>query len=223
MRIRTAFLLFLFFFSGLFLSAQNSGTYLALGDSYTIGESVDESQRWPNQLAKALSQKGVSIEKPLIIAKTGWRTDELMEAIKIQKPKKDFDLVSLLIGVNNQYQNKDIEVFKSEFQQLLEIATEHSTKGKQGVFVLSIPDYGVTPFGKKKDPARIEKELQQYNRICKTICQENSIPFYDITPISKQATADLSLVADDGLHPSGKMYSLWVDLIVEQIITDLKL
>ena len=216
--IKIRFLLVLFGISlTISLTAQDKKNYLALGDSYTIGESVEEHLRWPNQLVSLLDKDNIQIEKPLIIAKTGWRTDELINAIEKQNLQDKYDLVSLLIGVNNQYQNKSIEVFKKEFFKLINIASQYSKNGKKGVFVLSIPDYGATPFGQQKNPQKIEKEIQGYNAVCREICRENNIPYYEITEISKQAKNDLSLVASDGLHPSGKMYTLWVEQIIESI------
>ena len=201
--------------------SQTKKTYLALGDSYTIGESVKENLRWPNQLSDSLSARGIQFELPKIIARTGWRTDELIAALQTEKGKEDYDLVSLLIGVNNQYQNKDIEVFQKEFAELIKIAIQHSKKGKKSVFVLSIPDYGATPFGQQKNPKKIDKEIQQYNAVCRQICDEHNIPFYEITEISKRAKTDLALVAVDGLHPSGAMYSLWVQKIINGVYQNL--
>jgi lysophospholipase L1-like esterase len=181
--------------------------FLALGDSYTIGESVAEAERWPNQLAAKLE-----IEQPRIIATTGWRTDNLKDAIKTAKLKPEYDLVSLLIGVNNQYQGKAIEVFEREFEELLQISIKLAKGKKKNVFVVSIPDYGYTPFGKSKQE-KISNELDQYNSIGKRIAAGYGVKYFYITDISRKGLEDDELVASDGLHPSGKMYAQWVEVI----------
>lgn len=198
--------------------SQNSLTYLALGDSYTIGESVPESERWPNQLQKALAAEGLEIGMPRIIAKTGWTTSDLNEGINSNSPKSNYDLVSLLIGVNNQFRGLSIEEFKKEFEALLERAIGFASNDKSQVFVVSIPDYGVTAFAQSRNPAKIGREIDAFNAAQKTICDAKGIPFFDITPISRQAIDDRELVASDGLHPSAKMYGQWVALITDDIL-----
>lgn len=200
------------------MSAQNSNEkkYLALGDSYTIGESVAEAERWPNQLAEALNKKGIEVAKPTIIATTGWRTDNLKNAMTIAKLKNEYDLVSLLIGVNNQYQGKSSEQYAIEFEDLLATAIQLAKGKKENVFVVSIPDYGYTPFGQPKQE-KISKELDQFNAINKTITEKHGITYFNITDISREGLKDKELVASDGLHPSGKMYSRWVELIVRDL------
>ncbi len=185
--------------------------FLALGDSYTIGESVAENERWPNQLANKLG-----ISKPLIIATTGWRTDNLENAISIAKLKGEYDLVSLLIGVNNQYQGKPIDEYSLEFEMLLNTSIRLAKGKKENVFVVSIPDYGFTPFGlKNKD--QISLEIDQFNEIAKKICYKVQVKYINITDISREGLSDPSLVAPDGLHPSGKMYSLWAKRIAKAV------
>jgi len=181
--------------------------FLALGDSYTIGESVAESERWPNQLAAKLK-----IPQPKIIATTGWRTDNLKDAIDAASLKPEYNLVSLLIGVNNQYQGKPIEVYEREFEELLQTAIKLAKGKKKNVFVVSIPDYGFTPFGKAKQE-KISAELDQYNAINKRIAAKYGVKYFNITEISRKGLEDAELVAGDGLHPSGKMYGQWVELI----------
>ncbi len=193
--------------------------FLALGDSYTIGESVSEKERWPVQLAKKLREKGQSIGEPLIIATTGWRTDDLMNAVNKAHLKNEYDLVSLLIGVNNQYQGKSSEQYVIEFEDLLKTAIQLAKGKKENVFVVSIPDYGYTPFGKPKQ-AEISKALNRFNDINKRITEKAGIKYINITDISRQGIQQPELVADDGLHPSGKMYSLWVDRIVESLVVN---
>ena len=196
--------------------AQEKEKYLALGDSYTIGESVAESERWPVQLVKTLREKGKSIGDPTIIATTGWRTDNLKDAIDRAHLKNEYDLVSLLIGVNNQYQGKPAGQYEIEFENLLKKSIQLAKGKKENVFVVSIPDYGYTPFGKPRQ-AEISKALDQFNAINKRITEKAGIIYINITDISRQGIDQPDLVAGDGLHPSGKMYSLWVERIMKSI------
>jgi len=191
--------------------------YLALGDSYTIGESVNPPERWPHQLVSRLSESGIEISFPKIIATTGWTTGELIAAVEKEKPSKDYDLVSLLIGVNNQYRGYPMATYQNEFEELLESAIRCGRGIEKNVFVISIPDYGVTPFAAEKNPPKIAQELDQYNRIAKTICERYDAPFINIIDVSREAKYQQDLAAKDGLHPSGKMYSLWVDLIYPSV------
>jgi lysophospholipase L1-like esterase len=188
--------------------------FLALGDSYTIGEAVDERQRWPVQLVDQLRKKGFNAEEPEIIATTGWRTDDLKNAILKRNPAKDYTLVSLLVGVNNQYQGKSAESYAPEFQGLLTMAIEFAGGDKSKVFVVSIPDYGFTPFGKEKK-ANITMAIDEFNSVNKKITQALGVKYFNITDISRKGLEDQELVAHDGLHPSGKMYTLWVKRILE--------
>jgi lysophospholipase L1-like esterase len=200
------------------MAAQSTSlSYLALGDSYTIGESVKESERWPVQLAKALTKKGFNVSPPEIIATTGWRTDNLKDAIIKAELKPDYDLVSLLIGVNNQYQGKPAAQYADEFEELLKMAIQLGKGKSANVFVVSIPDYGYTPFGSSKRET-ISKQIDEFNAINQRIAEEYKVAYYNITDISREGLTDPSLVADDGLHPSGKMYTQWVDRILEKFI-----
>lgn len=187
--------------------------FLALGDSYTIGESVPEEDRWPVVLTDKLVDAGISVEKPQIIATTGWTTDELKSGIEAATLEEKYGLVSLLIGVNNQYRGYETEVYREEFRELLDMAIEFADGDPSKVFVVSIPDYGVTPFGMKKDPKKISAEIDRYNTINRDISGQASVQYFDITGISRQAETDPELVAADNLHPSGKMYRQWVDHI----------
>ena len=187
--------------------------YLALGDSYTIGESVAEDLRWPNQLVEQLNQKEKVFDRATIVAKTGWTTDELLEGMKNSNLKGRYDYVSLLIGVNNQYRGRSQENFKAEFTVLLEKSIALADGKKERVFVLSIPDWGVMPFAKGRNQEQIGLEIDQFNAIIKKVCALYKVSFYDITPISRRATNQTELIASDGLHPSGKMYSLWVEKV----------
>ncbi len=198
-------------------STDSSLTYLALGDSYTVGESVEVDQQWPRQLRSAMDSSGLMVSEPIIIAQTGWRTDDLLNAAKEQVSEKKYDMVSLLIGVNNEYQGRSPKSFVSEFEKCLLFAIEHSKTGKDGVFVLSIPDYGYTPFGAAKQE-QISKRLNAYNEICRKVCKEHSVLYINITDISREVPEDDSLVAKDQLHPSGEQYSRWVERALENVL-----
>ncbi len=202
-------------------TSTDSLSYLALGDSYTIGESVAESDRWPVQLTQTLSDQGTAVAPPRIIARTGWTTDELQAAIAAENITQTYDLVSLLIGVNNQYRGYPIDQFTKEFEELLDQAIVFAGGQIDRVFVVSIPDYGVTPFAQSKNPAKIATEIDQYNQLSAEIAERKGVAYYDITPISRVAAEDASLIATDGLHPSGQMYSQWVELIAAQIAAKL--
>jgi len=199
------------------LSKSKPIKFLALGDSYTIGESVEENLRWPNQLSDALSKKGFQIERPRIIATTGWRTDNLKDAIKAARLKEEYTLVSLLIGVNNQYQGRSAVQYNPEFKELLETAIKLAKGRKENVFVVSIPDYGYTPFGKPKQ-ADISEAIDQFNEVNKNITASMGIKYVSITDISRLGLDQPDLVAEDGLHPSGKMYTMWVERILRPLI-----
>ena len=192
--------------------------YLALGDSYTIGQSVEEAERFPIQLADRLNEKGLNIETK-IIAKTGWRTDNLKQGIEDQMLLDTFDLVSLLIGVNNQFQGTDINLYGEAFTELVNRAIQLAGGKKERVFIVSIPDYIYTPFGQSRsNPTEVSEELDDYNFINKTVADAMGVTYFNITPISRQGLNDTELVATDGLHPSGKMYGLWVDIMWEQVL-----
>ena len=182
---------------------------LALGDSYTIGQSVDSIDRWPVQFIDTLQLKGRVINEFEIRAVTGWTTSALLLSLKNKIIKTRFNTVSLLIGVNNYYQGLPEAIYIKEFQELLDSATGYCTLGKKGVFAVSIPDYGYTPFG-ENDQYRISKLTDRYNFIGDSISQANGIEFINITDISRTWTTNADLVATDQLHPSGKQYSLWV-------------
>jgi lysophospholipase L1-like esterase len=196
--------------------------YLALGDSYTIGTAINPENSYPHQLADSLQKMGVSVDTTQIIATNGWTTTDLKKGILDKKPDSSFNLVSLLIGVNNQYQGKSILLYKTEFRELLEQAIAFAGGNADQVFVVSIPNYGVTPFAESRNPAKIGSELIEYDRIAKEISTEYGITFINITPISELATDDLSLLASDELHPSAKMYSMWIGEILPTVTKILK-
>ena len=188
-------------------------SFLALGDSYTIGESVDAAMRWPNQLVTALNRSGLEFEQPEIVAKTGWTTDELLTALDQASLAASYDYVSLLIGVNNQYRGRSVASFEPEFTALLERAISYSNRKANGVFVVSIPDWGVMPFAEGRDARKIALEIDTYNKSIERICKIYGVRFFDITEISRKASETPSFVASDGLHPSGEMYAAWVNEI----------
>ncbi|UZR94919.1 SGNH/GDSL hydrolase family protein [Chondrinema litorale] len=193
-------------------------SYLALGDSYTIGESVKVKERWPVILADSLINRAYDLGEPKIIARTGWTTDELQVAIKGEKITDTFSIASLLIGVNNQYRGYAIAQYEKEFKELLQTAIEFAGNDASKVFVVSIPDYSATPFAASSDKEKIAKEIDEYNQIAETICNKYQIKYFNITPISREADYDTSLVADDGLHPSGAMYNKWVKLFLDDVV-----
>lgn len=186
--------------------------FLALGDSYTIGESVEPAARWPIQLVTILRERGVPIEDPEIIATTGWTTDELDAAIDAATPTGPYDLVSLLIGVNNQYRGRPLEEYREQFRALLLRAIELAGDEAQKVIVLSIPDWGVTPFAAERDGTQIALEIDAFNAVNRAESNIFGAHYVDVTPISRDAATDVSLIAPDGLHPSGSMYRAWAEL-----------
>ena len=199
-----------------------SPRFLALGDSYTIGESVAIADRWPNQLALQLRKSGIDIANPEIIAKTGWTTDDLSSAIDAAKPHGRYALVTLLIGVNNQYRGRDAEQYRKEFAALLQRAIGFAGGDPKRVVVVSIPDWGVTPFAANRDRAKIAAEIDRFNAINAEETKRAGARYADVTPGSRQAASDKSLVAPDGLHPSAAMYAQWVSVIAPQAEPALK-
>lgn len=188
--------------------------YLALGDSYTIGQSVDEGERWPVQLVYALKENGTEIAEAEIIAQTGWTAGELKQGIETRDPQGPYDLVSLLIGVNNQYRGLDTADFRLDFRYLLQLSVGFAGNDAGRVIVVSIPDYGVTPFAQNMNPEQIAEEIDAFNAIKQQEAGRAGVAFVDITPLSRLAADDPTLIADDGLHPSGKMYAKWVEIIL---------
>ena len=205
------------------MTTNPNANYLALGDSYTIGESVPEADRWCVQLAGLLQKEGTAITDPDIIARTGWTTSELSEAIKQSGNQKTYQLVSLLIGVNNQYRGQDIERYRTEFRALLQTATRFAGGKPERVFVLSTPDWGVTPYaaGSGRDRQQIAKEIDAFNDVAQEECQKAGIVYVDITPTSRTAATDPSQIAEDNLHFSGKQYRQWAEkalLVVKKLL-----
>jgi len=187
---------------------------LALGDSYTIGESVAAGERWPVQLAASLRAGGQPVAEPRIVARTGWTTDELAQAIAAAKPASDHDLVTLLIGVNDQYRGRPIPDYPERFRALLRQAIGFAGGRPGRVLVLSIPDWGATPYATGRDRAKIAAEIDAYNALNRAATEAAGARYVDVTPVSREAATDAGLLAPDGLHPSGAMYARWVELAV---------
>ncbi|WDS35497.1 SGNH/GDSL hydrolase family protein [Pseudoxanthomonas sp.] len=188
--------------------------FLALGDSYTIGEGVTAADRWPMQLARALRADGVGIDDPRIIATTGWTTDELQAALDQAAPAPGFDLVTLLIGVNNQYRGRPLAEYLQQFEALLTCAITLAAGRTQRVIVLSIPDWGATPFAATsgRDLTQISEQIDAFNQEARMACQHRDVSFIDVTSASRQHGAEPAMLVDDGLHPSAAMYTLWTML-----------
>lgn len=192
-------------------------TYLALGDSYTIGEAVDANERFPVQAIHWLGHQDIYFDPPEIIATTGWTTTELLKALNAHPPKNKYTIVSLLIGVNNQYRHTGIDEYKTEFTELLNRSVAYAGDLPQHVFVLSVPDYSVTPFAANMDISKIAKEIDEFNVVNKTISLHAGVHYIDVTTISRQARSNPSLTAGDGLHPSALQYSWWSSLLAGAI------
>jgi lysophospholipase L1-like esterase len=186
--------------------------YLALGDSYTIGEGVDARERWPVRLAALLRARGIDVAEPEIIARTGWTTDELDAAIDEAAPRGPYGLVSLLIGVNNQYRGGAESIYRTQFAALLRRAIGFAGGDASRVVVLSIPDWGMTPFAEGRDPARIAREIDAFNAAAREVTAEVGARWVDVTPASRQAGGAADMLAADGLHPSGRQYARWAEL-----------
>ncbi len=188
-------------------------SYLALGDSYTIGEGVAEHERWPVQLAKSLRDRGTDVSEPRIIARTGWTTDELLEAIDASDVSVGWELVTLLAGVNDQYRGYGAERYRETFSRLLNRALGFA-KLPGRLVVLSIPDWGVTPFAEGRDRVATGVEIDKFNHIAADLAIGAGAAFVDITPLTRLAATDTVLLVSDGLHPSGIMYRMWVERVL---------
>ena len=192
-------------------------SYLALGDSYTIGEAVPTHQTYPFLLAEKLNANGVALRQPVVVAKTGWTVEEMMQTARKQESQNQYDLVSLLIGVNNQYRKMPLSGYATAFEEALAFALERAGGVRKRVFVLSIPDYGVTPFAKNLNPDRIATEIDRFNQTNEQISKRYGVMYANITPISRRAATQPELTAHDQLHPSGKMYAQWVEFIWKDV------
>ena len=195
-------------------TAATSTSYLALGDSYTIGEGVPQAGTWPFQLAAALRAQGIVLDDPQVIATTGWTTDELAAAIDAEAPQGPYALVSLLIGVNNQYRGRPLAEYRQQFEQLLQRAIALAGEDPGRVLVLSIPDWGVTPFAADsgRDRQAIASEIDAFNATAQAICNACAVRYVDITPTSRRHGREEAMLSEDALHPSAAMYGLWTGL-----------
>lgn len=182
---------------------------LALGDSYTVGESVPVEQSWPHRLAARLTRAGHPTELT-VVATTGWTAADLLAAIEADPPGEGFDLISLSVGVNDQYQGGQLESYLLSLRRLLALTRQMGGAGRPGLFAVSIPDWGVTPFASDRDGAAIGADIDRFNRAFRGAAQAAGVPFVDVTELSRRPGAG---VAEDGLHPSGSEYEHWVDEI----------
>jgi lysophospholipase L1-like esterase len=198
--------------------AADTARFLALGDSYTIGEGVAANDRWPLLLASLLHAHGVAIDAPEIVARTGWTTDELAAAMDAHTFHPPYALVTLAVGVNNQYRGRDLENYRAEFRRLLERAIDLAGKRPQRVIVVSIPDWGVTRFGREsgRDPAQIAHEIDAYNAANAEIAKTLHVRYVDVTAASRDGGDRVDMLVADGLHPSATMYRRWAELILPQ-------
>lgn len=195
--------------------------YLALGDSYTIGEGVAVNEGFPQQLAEELNAEGYLVADPRVVARTGWTTADLSGALASANLDPPYDLVSLLIGVNNQYQGRSTEEYRGEFSALLESAIAYAGGREDQVLVVSIPDYGYTPFGRSRQP-QISSDIDEFNAINREVTLARGVQYVDVTPISRRGLAEPELVASDGLHPSARQYQLWVEQLLPVAIAALE-
>jgi len=198
-------------------TSEYSLTYLALGDSYTIGEGVEAAERWPAQLVTALRAQSISIADPEIIARTGWTTANLLTAIERQYAGEEHDLVSLLIGVNDQYQGLSVATYRQEFKELLTFAIQAAGGRASHVIVVSIPDWGFTPFAETVERPNISIEIDAFNAVNREESAAAGVHYFDITATTRPLIFDRQLFAEDGLHPSTKMYAQWVELIFPHV------
>jgi lysophospholipase L1-like esterase len=198
-------------------SMADSLSILALGDSYTIGQSVDRDDSWPYQLTDSLKVFGYNVYETNVIARTGWTTNILKKAISNESFSHDYDLVGLLIGVNNQFQGLSIDEYRLDFDYLLQKAITLAGGKKENVFVLSIPDYTVTPTGQYYSDAGTSEEIDEFNKVNSEITANYQVDYYDVTTISRTASYDRRMIASDNLHFSGKMYTKWVQIILPSI------
>jgi len=195
--------------------------YLALGDSYTIGESVPAEDRWPDQLAGLLEAEEIQAEVT-IVARTGWTVDELWEGIQINPPRGTYDLVTFLIGVNDQYRGYSVNEYREDFRFLLGKAIEFAGGDPHKVIVLSIPDWGITPFAAGREREQIAKEIDKFNSVNREEAKKAGVHYVDVTPVSREAVSDTALIASDGLHPSAKMYAMWAEKVLPVVRAILK-
>ncbi len=191
---------------------------LALGDSYTIGEGVSPAERWPAQLAERLGGLGLRVDELVILAQTGWTTEDLLARIAEEKPAGPFDLVTLLIGVNNQYQGLPLAAYREEFRALLRQAITLAADRAERVLVLSIPDWSVTPYAEGKDRLRIAAEIDAFNQANRAETEDAGARYVDITLMTRQRSIEPGWLAEDGLHPAANMYAAWVEMMMPAVL-----
>jgi|TARA_B100000242_G_scaffold69968_1_gene43999 lysophospholipase L1-like esterase len=195
-------------------SLESSYSFIALGDSYTIGEGVNENERWPNQFVDVAYENGVDFDQPIIIAETGWKTYDLLNAINQTNFTKKYDYVSLLIGVNNQFNSRPIDEFEQDLNDLME-EMKKIKKNDGSIIIISIPDWGYSPFGESSDMIDISSQIDLFNSSLRKFASTNNLKFVDVTEISRRGIDEPNLIAGDSLHPSGIMYLEWAKKIYE--------
>ena len=203
---------------------NNRPTYslLALGDSYTIGEGVEQAASWPYLLSERLESAESITLLPEVVARTGWTTSDLLNGIERQALATYYDVVSLLIGVNNQYRGLGLESYRSELLQLVEIAVALANNKRSSVVIVSIPDWGISPFEKDRDKEQVGREIDQYNHVNRSLAEEFGLRYVDVTGVSRTCSDRPLYFAADGLHPSGDQYELWIEPIVPVVKDMLK-
>lgn len=199
------------------MSEPSRFTFLALGDSYTVGEGVPPEDGWPVQLARGLRERGIPMEDPTVVARTGWTTGELLEGLKDWEPLAPYKLVTLLIGVNEQYRGVPLECYRQNFRILLRKAVRWAEGGGGGFWVISIPDWGASPFAEGKDRERIAREIDAFNRANRREARAVGAAYADVTGISRAVRCNPAFFAPDGLHPSGAQYRWWVKTLLPQV------
>lgn len=204
------------------MTPETSIRYLALGDSYTIAQSVELRESWPMQLAAGLRENGVQIADPEILARTGWTTADLLRAIEAKGELGEYDLVSLLIGVNDQFQGLAIDGYRERFRELLAIAIDAAGRRPDRVIVLSIPDWSYTPYGDSAAPPETSQEIDAFNAMAFEESEAAGVHYFDITATTRPGAYDADPFADDGLHPSAKMYAIWVEMMLTEVVGILK-
>lgn len=201
---------------------QKHYTLLSLGDSYSIGEAVLLQHSFPYQTVQLLRKEGLDFAAPEVIAKTGWTSEDLLEGMSNYTFSTKYDCVTLLIGVNNQYRGLEMMLFKQQFETLLNKSIELAGGKKEHVFVLTIPDYGLTPFAKDKNPEQISKQVDEYNKLIKAICIQYKLTCLDLSDQKGEEQTDERHIAEDGLHPSENEYKRWAKKLVDAILAQQK-
>ena len=196
--------------------------FLALGDSYTVGEGIFPEESWPYLLAQRLTSSGFPCNPPEIIAKTGWSSDELLAAVEAANPQGPYDIVTIMIGVNNQYRGRHRETIIDDLLRLVAIALALAGGKPERVYTISIPDWGCSPFGQTKNPRLIRRQIDAYNKVISVETRRRVSAFIDVTKLSRLATRVPQFNAADHLHPSGAMHHLWMERIAESVLFDLR-